>query len=70
MAFKPEQLWTIQHQVFNLSYFATAKSVEAQVDRANFWSNWVGKILWGITAVSFLLSLIVYMLASRISKTP
>ncbi|RZG44433.1 hypothetical protein [Acinetobacter wuhouensis] len=66
--FKPEQLWTIQHQVFNQAVSPIAKSVEAQVDRANFWSNWVGKILWGITAVSFLLSLMVYMLASRISK--
>jgi hypothetical protein len=52
--FKPEQLWTIQHQVFNRA-LSIAQGVEAQVSRASFWSNIVEKVLWGISALSLFL---------------
>ena len=66
--FKPEQLWTIQHQVFNQAVSPIAKSVENQVNRAIFWSNIVEKTLWMITTMSLFLSLMIYMVANRIGK--
>ena len=66
--FKPEQLWTIQHQVFNRALSPIAQGVEAQVSRASFWSNIVEKILWGISALSLFFSLMIYWVGSRIGK--
>lgn len=66
--FKPEQLWTIQHQVFNRALSPIAQGVEAQVRRASFWSNIVEKFLWGISAISLFFSLMIYWVASRIAK--
>lgn len=66
--FKPEQLWTIQHQVFNRALSPIAQGVEAQVSRASFWSNIVEKVLWGISALSLFFSLMIYWVASRIAK--
>lgn len=66
--FKPEQLWTIQHQVFNRALSPIAQGVEAQVGRASFWSNIVEKALWGISALSLFFSLMIYGVASRIAK--
>ena len=66
--FKPEQLWTIQHQVFNRALSPIAQGVEAQVGRASFWSNIVEKALWGISALSLFFSLMIYWVASRIAK--
>ncbi|MEQ1319338.1 hypothetical protein [Acinetobacter guillouiae] len=66
--FKPEQLWTIQHQVFNRALSPIAQGVEAQVSRASFWSNIVEKVLWGISALSLFFSLMIYWVANRIAK--
>ena len=66
--FKPEQLWTIQHQVFNQAVSPLAKGVETQVNRANFWSNIAEKILWGIGAIGLLLGLFFYLITYRMSK--
>jgi len=66
--FKPEQLWTIQHQVFNRALSPIAQGVEAQVNRASFWSIIVEKVLWGISALSLFFSLMIYWVASRIAK--
>lgn len=66
--FKPEQLWTIQHQVFNQAVSPIAKSVELKVVRANFWSNIVEKALWVITVITLLLGFIIYLLSQRIGK--
>ncbi|ELW86495.1 MULTISPECIES: hypothetical protein [Acinetobacter] len=66
--FKPEQLWTIQHQVFDQAVSSLAKGVEVQINRANFWSNIVEKILWGIGAIGLVLGLFFYLIAYRMSK--
>ena len=66
--FKPEQLWTIQHQVFNQAVSPIAKSVELKVVRANFWSNIVEKALWVITVITLLLGFIIYLLSQRIGN--
>lgn len=66
--FKPEQLWTIQHEVFDQAISPLAKSVEPQIIRANFWSNLVEKFLSIISAISLLLSLVIYLVAHRIAK--
>jgi hypothetical protein len=66
--FKPEQLWTIQHQVFNQPISPLAKGVEAHVVRANFWSNIAEKILWGVALVSLVLGVLIYLIAYRMTK--
>ncbi len=66
--FKPEQLWTIQYQVFNQAISPIAKSVEAQVNRANFWSNIFEKVLWVVAAISLLLGFMFYMVSNQIGK--
>ena len=66
--FKPEQLWSIQHQVFNKALTPIAQSVEKQVIHATFWSNFVEKGLWILTIISLSISLILYLLSNRIGK--
>lgn len=66
--FQPEQLWTIQHQVFNQAISPIAKSVETQVNRARFWSNLIEKFLWIVTAISFVFGLVVYLISNQIGK--
>lgn len=64
--FKSEQIWAIQHQVYGHSVSNIAKSVDPQMNRAVFWSNITQNILWAITALSFLISIVIYFLAHRI----
>ena len=66
--FKPEQIWTIQHQIYGQSVSTIAKTVDPQIDKARFWSNIAQNILWLVTAVSFALSILIYFLASRIKQ--
>ena len=64
--FKSEQIWAIQHQVYGHSVSNIAKSIDPQMNRAVFWSNITQNILWAITALSFLISIVIYFLAHRI----
>ena len=66
--FKPEQIWAIQHQVYGHSISNIAKTVDPQIDKAKFWSSIVQNILWVITAISFVMSILIYFLASRIKQ--
>ena len=66
--FKSEQIWTIQHQVYGHSVSNIAKTVDPQMNKAIFWSNIAQNILWVITVLSFLISIIIYFLAHRIKQ--
>lgn len=64
--FKSEQIWAIQYQVYGHSVSNIAKSIDPQMNRAVFWSNILQNILWAITALSFLISIVIYFLSHRI----
>lgn len=66
--FKPEQIWTLQHQLYGKSISPIAKSVDQKVQKADQWSNIVQIVLVAIAALSFLLSLAIFTLSSRIKK--
>lgn len=66
--FKSEQIWAIQHQVYDHSVSNIAKTVDPQINKAVFWSNITQNILWVITALSLFISLLIYFLAHRIKQ--
>lgn len=66
--FKPEQIWTLQHQLYGKSITPLAKSVEQKVQKADQLSTIVQIVLAAIAVFSLLLSLALFTLSSRIRK--
>lgn len=66
--FKPEQLWTIQHQLYAESKTEIAKSVDEKVGQAQVWSERI-QYMVAITSVIFaVLSFVLYGLGRRLSS--
>lgn len=64
--FKAEQIWTMQHQLYGKALTPMAKSVESKVQQANQLSNIVKIVLTAIAAIFFILSILLYLLSSRL----
>ena len=63
--FQPEQLWTMQNQLFAKTMTPMAQSVETQVSQANIINSVVRWILIGLIALTLVLSSILYLLAKQ-----
>lgn len=66
--FKPEQIWSMQHQLYGKSVSPIAIGVEPQVAKANRWAEISQFIVAGMVVLSFIVSLFLYLLASRLKK--
>lgn len=66
--FKPEQIWSMQHQLYGKSVSPIAIGVESQVVKANRWAEISQFIVAGMVVLSFIVSLFLYLLASRLKK--
>lgn len=66
--FKPEQLWTMQKQVYGQSMTPLAKSVEAKVSQANNWSHIARWVLASLALIFLLITALLYALASRLKQ--
>jgi hypothetical protein len=64
--FKPEQIWTIQHQIYGEAKTPLAKSVQTQVNKAEQFSKIVQFFTYVVMVLSFLFSVFLYLIASRI----
>ena len=64
--FKPEQLWSMQQQLYGQAHTPLAKSVEAEVIKANYWSDIFQNILFVVAGFAVFLSLIFYLLSNRL----
>lgn len=64
--FKPEQLWTMQHQLYGKTLTPMAESVSRQVDQAAQMSAFVKILIIAIVIVSAVLSLILFFLAQHL----
>ena len=66
--FKPEQLWTMQNQLFNQTLTPMAESVSKQVAQAEILNRVVYWALLFIIVVTALISMAMFILASRIKS--
>ncbi|WP_347455228.1 hypothetical protein [Acinetobacter thermotolerans] len=66
--FKPEQLWTMQQQVYGKTMTSLAETVTPQVQQASHLESWVKILIWMVLSISAVLSLIFYGLANIIKK--
>lgn len=64
--FKPEQLWTMQHQLYGKTLTPMAESVSRQVDQAAQMSAFVKILIIAVLIVSAVLSLILFFLAQHL----
>jgi len=64
--FKPEQIWTMQQQVYGQAMTPVAKSVNMQVQQADQLSQITNLVIIGVAILSALLSLILFFLANSI----
>ena len=64
--FKPEQIWTMQQQIYGKSLTPVAQSVERQAQQADEVTKIVNIVIIGIAILSALLSLILFLLAHSI----
>lgn len=64
--FKPEQIWTMQQQVYGKSLTSVAQSVDRQAQQAEQVSKITNVIIIGIAILFALLSLIIFVLANSI----
>jgi len=64
--FKPEQIWTMQQQVYGKSLTPVAQSVDRQAQQAEQVSKITNVIIIGIAILFALLSLIIFVLANSI----
>ena len=64
--FKPEQLWTMQHQLYGKTLTPMAESVSRQVDQAAQMSAFIKILIIAIVIVSAVLSLILFFLAQHL----
>lgn len=66
--FKPEQLWTLQNQLYGKTITPLAKSVDQEAHKAEIFSKYAQIFIYVIMSLSFIVSLILYALASRLKK--
>ncbi|CAM4109787.1 hypothetical protein [Acinetobacter pragensis] len=66
--FKPEQLWTMQNQLFQQTLTPMAKSVSTQVAQAELLNNALKWALLAVTVLSALMSLILFALAHQLKS--
>lgn len=66
--FKPEQLWTMQNQLFQKTITPMAQSVSKQAAQAELLNGALRWVLWAVIAFSAILSLCLFALASQIKK--
>ncbi|AMW78322.1 hypothetical protein AMD27_05130 [Acinetobacter sp. TGL-Y2] len=64
--FKPEQLWVMQQQLYGQAMTPIAKSVVPKVQQAEQVSNIVRIVLLAIAVLSMIISIVLYLLSSRI----
>lgn len=64
--FKPEQLWTMQHQLYGKTLTPMAESVSRQVDQAAQMSAFVKILIIAVLIVSAVMSLILFLLAQHL----
>ncbi|OTG59197.1 hypothetical protein B9T29_13230 [Acinetobacter sp. ANC 3903] len=64
--FKPEQLWTMQHQLYGQSLTPMAKSVSKQVSQAEKMSGLVNVFIIAVLILSAILSLILFLLSQHL----
>ncbi|MGE8561065.1 MAG: hypothetical protein ACN6NJ_08995 [Acinetobacter sp.] len=64
--FKPEQLWTMQHQLYGQSLTPMAKSVSKQVSQAEQMSGLVNIFIIAVLILSAILSLILFLLSQHL----
>jgi hypothetical protein len=64
--FKPEQLWTMQHQLYGKTLTPMAESVSRQVEQAAQMSAFVKILIIAIVIISAVLSLILFLLAQHL----
>ena len=66
--FKPEQLWTMQHQVYGQALTPLAMSVSKQVAQAEQMSHWVQLFILCVAIFSAMLSLILFVLSKYLKN--
>lgn len=66
--FKPEQLWAMQHAVYGKSVTASTAKLQPRIENAQYWSAMIQKILFAISALFLLLSLVLYALTQRFKQ--
>lgn len=64
--FKPEQLWTLQHQVYGKALTPLAQSIETRQQQAAQVSHWVNIGILGLALVAALFSIFLYVLSRRL----
>ena len=64
--FKPEQLWTMQHQLYGKTLTPMAASVSKQVDQAEQMSDVVNVLIIAILILSAILSSILFLLSQHL----
>ncbi len=65
---KPEQLWSMQYQLYGQAVTPLAQSVEPLVAKASRWSSVLNYVLYALIAVSVLISGIFYFLSRGLKK--
>ncbi|WP_151981071.1 hypothetical protein [Acinetobacter guerrae] len=66
--FKPEQLWTMQHQVYGKAVTPLAQSVQKQADQAQKLSEMVKLLCWGLSLLAASIALMFYALALNLKN--
>ncbi|WP_130803011.1 hypothetical protein [Acinetobacter ihumii] len=64
--FKPEQLWSMQQQIYGKAVTPLAQNVQKQADQAHQLSEIVKLLCWGVSLLALLIALMSYVLAQNI----
>ncbi len=64
--FRPEQLWTMQQQVYGKAITPVAQSVKDQVKNAELIEKMMQYVLWTIFSLSLVIALFLYLISSRL----
>lgn len=67
-AFKPEQLWVMQHQVYGRSVSPIAQSIDSKVQKANQISDVIRIVFIALALFSLFLSIVLFILSSRLKR--
>lgn len=67
-AFKPEQLWVMQHQVYGRSVSPIAQSIDSKVQKANQLSDVIRIVFIALALLSLFLSIVLFILSSRLKR--
>ena len=66
--FSPEQLWTMQHQIYDKAITPTTQDLQVKVDHANQYKQLIKFVLMIISAVLFVISMLIFLLSNRLKK--